>query len=54
MNRYFGSSPEGQAHERSKAPIVEWKHGKTLEEFLSAVSLPVLPLTISPATQCGH
>jgi hypothetical protein len=49
--------PEGQAfwrHERSNAPIVEWKHGKTLGEFLSAVSLLVPPLSQSPGTQRGH
>jgi hypothetical protein len=65
MNRYFCSSPEGQAHEdkqraserselreslsfpkRSEAPIVERKHGKTLGEFLSAVSLPVPTQTV--------
>jgi hypothetical protein len=50
MNRYLSLSPEGQAHERSRAPIVEWKRGKTLEEFLSAVSLLALTLTRSLGT----
>ena len=43
----FDDSPlqpyqKGQAHERSNAPIVEWKHGKIREAFLSAVSRLVL------------
>jgi hypothetical protein len=42
------------SHERSNAPIVERKHGKTLGEFLSAVSLPVPPLTLALVPFCGQ
>jgi hypothetical protein len=37
----FFTPRRGKPHERSKAPIVEWKRRKTLGEFLSAVSLLV-------------